>query len=130
MAISKIIRDQVCFGHRIRFVRATHASAMATIVVDLPEDQASTAVKDRKSTYGYEIFGRITRPSGLVVSTFESRINGDERGREDPNRETTVALKPGLYHLALVVKAIDSGKTGVSYTTFEVPGLDEMENVE
>jgi GWxTD domain-containing protein len=129
MAVSKIIRNQVCFGHRIRFVRATHASTMATIVVDLQEDQASTAVKDRKSTDGYEIFGRITRPSGptgRVVSTFERRINGDEPGREDLTRESTVPLKPGLYYLALVVKAVDSGNTGVSYTTFEVPGFDEM----
>jgi hypothetical protein len=89
----------------------------------------SAAVKDRKSTDGYEIFGRITSPSGptgRVVSTFERRVNGDEPGREDPNRETTVPLKPGLYYLALVVKAVDSGNTGVSYTTFEVPGFDEL----
>jgi GWxTD domain-containing protein len=126
MAISKIIRDQVCFGHRIRFVRATHASTVATIVVDLPQGLASTAVKDRKSATGYEIFGRISRPSGWVVSTFERRTNGDEPGREDPNRETTVPLKPGFYYLALVVKAVDSGNTGVSYTTFKVPGFDEL----
>ncbi len=126
MAVSKIIRDQVCFGHRIRFVRATHASTTATIVVDLPEDELSAAVKDRKSTDSFEIFERITSPSGWVVSTFETRINGDEPGREDPNPETTVPLKPGLYHLALVVKAVDSGNTGVSYTTVEVPGFDEM----
>jgi GWxTD domain-containing protein len=130
MAVSKIIRDQVCFGHRLRFARATHASTMATIVVDLPEDQLSAAVKDRKSTEGYEIFGRITSPSGWVVSIVERRINGDEHGREDPNRESTVPLKPGLYYLALVVKAVDSGNTGVSYTTFEVPGFDELEKEE
>lgn len=126
MAVSKIIRDQVCFGHRIRFVRATHASTMATIVVDLPDDPLNAAVKDRKSTDGYEIFGRINSPSGWVVSTVERRINGDEPGREDPNRETTVPLKPGLYYLALVVRAVDTGNTGVSYTTFEVPGFDEL----
>jgi hypothetical protein len=39
-------------------------------------------------------------------------------------------LKPGLYYLALVVKAVDSGNTGVSYTTFEVPGFDELEKEE
>ena len=126
MAVSKIIRDQVCFGHRTRFVRATHASTMATIAVDLPDDPLNAAVKDRKSTDGYEIFGRITSPSGWVVSTVERRFNGDEPGREDPNRETTVPLKPGLYYLALIVKAVDTGNTGVSYTTFEVPGFDEL----
>jgi GWxTD domain-containing protein len=63
MAVSKILCDQVCSGHRIRFARATHASIMATIVVDLPEDQSSAATKDNKSEDGYEIFGRITRPS-------------------------------------------------------------------
>ena len=49
MAISKIIRDQVCFGQRIRFVRATHASTMATIVVDTPKGQSSATTKDSKS---------------------------------------------------------------------------------
>ena len=49
MAISKIIRDQVCFGQRIRFVRATHASTMATIVVDTPKGQPSATTKDSKS---------------------------------------------------------------------------------
>jgi len=129
MATAKLIRNQVCFGHRIRFVQATHASTMVTIAVDLPEDQSSAAVKDPKSAGVYEIFGRITRPgtpTGWVVSTFERRINGDEPGRENLNRETTVPLKPGHYDLALVVKAIDSGNTGVSYTTFEVPGFDEL----
>jgi hypothetical protein len=129
MAVSKIIRDQVCFNHRIHFVRATHASTRATIVVDLLEDQSSAAIKDRKSAGGYEIFGRITTPSGStdrVVSTFERRTNGDEHGQQDLDRETTVPLTPGHYHLALVVKAIDSGNTGVSYTTFEVPGFDEL----
>jgi GWxTD domain-containing protein len=130
MAVSKIIRDQVCFGHRIRFVRATHASTMVTIAVDLPEDQSSAATKDPKSADDYEIFGRITRPTGWVVSTFERRINGVEPGREDLNRESTVPLKPGLYYLALIVKAVDSGNTGVSYTTFEVPGFDELEKEE
>ena len=62
----------------------------------------------------------------MGVSTFERRTDAEEHRQEDPNRETTVPLKPGLYHLALVVKAIDSGKTGVSYTTFEVPGFDEL----
>lgn len=130
MAVSKIIRNQVCFGYRIRFVRATHASTMATIVVDLPKDQLSAAVRDRKSTDGYEIFGRITSPSGRVISTFERRINGDEPGPEDLNRESTAPLKPGLYYLAIVVKAVNSGNTGVSYTTFEVPGFDELEKEE
>jgi GWxTD domain-containing protein len=127
MAVSKIIREQVCFGHRIRFVRATHASTMATIAVDLPEDQSTAVTKGSKSEDGYEIFGRITRASGWVVLTFERRTDVEEHRQEDPNRETTVPLKPGLYHLALVVKSIDSGETGVSYTTFEVPGFDELE---
>jgi hypothetical protein len=102
---------------------------MARIVVEIPEAQLSPPRKDGKSTTGYEMFGRITRPTGWVISTFERSANADEHGetgQRNPNRETTVALEPGPYQLALVVKDIDSGKTGVMYTTFKVPGYGEL----
>jgi hypothetical protein len=106
---------------------------MVTIAMDLPEDQSSAATEDPKSAGGYEIFGRVTRPSGptgWVVFTFGRRISRVEHRWDDLNRKTIVPLKPGHYDLALVVKAINSGNTGVSYTTFEVPGFDESEKEE
>jgi GWxTD domain-containing protein len=129
MVVSRIIRHQVYFTHRIEYIRATHASTMARIVVEIPEAQLSPPRKDGKSTTGYEIFGRITRPTGWVISTFERSGNADEHeetGPRNPNRETTVALEPAPYQLALVVKDIDSGKTGVMYTTFRVPRYGEL----
>jgi len=125
MVVSQIIRHQVYFSHRIEYIRATHASTMARIVVDIPEAQLSPPRKDGKSTNGYEIFGRITRLTGWVISTFERSCDAnkhEETGQRNPNRETTVALEPGPYQLALVVKDIDGGNTGVMYTTFKVPG--------
>jgi GWxTD domain-containing protein len=127
MAVSKIIRDQVFFGDRVQFVRATHASTMTTIVVELAEDQSTVDTQANRREACYEIFGRITTPRGWVVSTFERRTDPEEHRQEDYNRETSVPLPPGLYYLALIVKAVDSGKTGVSYTTFEVPAFDELE---
>jgi GWxTD domain-containing protein len=127
IVVSRIIRNQLRFSYQTRFVRATHASTMATIVVDLPEGQSSATTPDSNPNRTYEIFGRITTPSGYVASTFERTVEVDEHEhrREDPNREETIPLKPGTYLLALVVKTIAAGETGVSYTELEVPTFDE-----
>src|SRR5258708_38149671 len=129
MVVSQIIRHQVYFSHRIEYIRATHASTMSRFVVEIPAVQLSPPRKDGKSTTGYEIFGRITRPTGWVISTFERSGNADEHeetGQRNPNRETTAALEPGPYQLALVLKDIDSGRTGAMDTPFKIPASGEL----
>jgi GWxTD domain-containing protein len=133
MAVARIIRDQIYFRHRIEYVRATHASTMATIILDIHENQLSPPKKGEKPLAGYEIFGRITKPTGWVVSTFE-RWGGvgehEEPVRHHANRQATVALEPASYQLALVVRDSDTGKTGVIYTTFAVPRYEELRKQE
>jgi GWxTD domain-containing protein len=129
LVVAQIVRDQIHFSHRIEYAKATHASIMARIVIDIPEDQLSPPARGEKPLATYEIFGRIAKPTGWVVSTFERCGQMDEQnesGEHNPNRETTVALEPGRYQLSLVVKDSDSGKTGVIYTTFEVPKYKEL----
>lgn len=119
---SHLVRDQVHFTNRIEFARATHATTLARILVDIPE-------KDQASTGGYAIFGRISKPSGRVVSTFERAWGLGEttgNGRDNPNRAIAVALEPGTHQLALVVKDVCSENVGVEYTAFEVPGYKAL----
>ena len=42
------------------------------------------------------------------------------------NKEVTVPVEPGKYHLALVVKDVGSGLTGTEYTRVEVPAFEEL----
>jgi GWxTD domain-containing protein len=128
MVVSRIIRDQVHFSHRMEYAKATHASTMTRIVINIPVEELTPTKEDDNSTAEFEIFGRIMKPSGRVVSTFERSGNADEQklpDRPNPNREMTVALGPGAYRLALAVKDIVSGRVGVVYTSIEVPNYSE-----
>ena len=128
MVVSHIIRDQVYFSHRAEYVRATHASTMARIVIDIPEDESSSS--DGRAPKAFEIFGRISKLSGWVVDTFERSGSLGERkraGQPDPNWEVTVPLAPGPYRLAIVVKNPLSGETGVMYTPLDVPTFEEVD---
>ena len=128
MEVSHIIRDQVYFSHRVEYVRATHASTMARIVVDIPEDEWNNS--DGRAPITVEIFGRISKLSGWVVDTFERSGSLAERkrtGQRDPDWEVTVPLAPGPYRLAIVVRNPLSGETGVMYTSLDVPTYEELD---
>jgi GWxTD domain-containing protein len=129
VAVSGIIRHQILFTHQIRFVRATNASTMTTISVDLPAHPAEDEQAIRP-TDGYEIFARISTTHGRVVSTYESHAEVDHPVSYGADRETTVPLSPGPYDLAIVVKVAGSGQIGVLHTTFQVPRSDELNNQE
>jgi hypothetical protein len=127
MVVAHIIRDQVYFRHRVEYVRATHASTMARIVIDIPENESSSS--DGRAPKAFEIFGRISTLPGRVVDTFERSGSLPERkpaSQPDPNWEATVPLAPGPYRLAIVVKNPLSGETGVMYAPLDVPTYEEL----
>jgi hypothetical protein len=130
MAVSRIVREELSFRHESEYKRATHATTMARLVVIIPSDRIEPAGTDGQSTTaGFEIFGRVTKPGGWVVSTFEFSEAAGETRRADAglaSREVTVPLEPGKYQLALVVKDVGSGLTGTEYTSVEVPTFEEL----
>ncbi len=125
MVVSHIIRDQVHFSHRVEYVRATHASTMARIFVDISADDLSNS--DGQAQKGFELFGRISRPSGWVVDTFErSGSFMQQVGQPDSGLELNIPLAPGSYRLAIVAKNLADGQTGVVFTTIDVPTYEEL----
>lgn len=125
-----IIRDQVYFSQEIQYWKATHASTVARIVVDVPGDESDTSKASDRSTREYEIFARVSKLSGWVVETIERSGQAgweSEPNRHDPNRVALMPLEPGAYRLAIVVKDMDSGRVGVSYTPLSVPGYEELD---
>lgn len=124
MVVSHIIRDQVYLSHRVEYTRATHASTIARIFVDISADELSSSNGQTR----FEVFGRITKPSGWVVDTFErSSSLTAQLGQTDPNLEMNIPLAPGSYRLDIVVKNSASGEVGVVYTTIDVPAYEELD---
>jgi hypothetical protein len=74
----------------------------------------------------FEVFGRVSKPSGWVVDTFERRIFLEAQGSRAAT-EFHLALAPGTYRLAIVVKDSASGNTGTLYTAFDVPPYERAE---
>ncbi len=129
MVVGRILRDQVHFSYRIEFTRATHASTMVRIAVEIPTGRLIPEMRDGKPVGGVGIFGRVSKPSGWVVETFERAASMQELehlGQATLNRETTIALEPGRYGLAIAVKDVASGNAGLLYTTLQVPRYDDL----
>jgi GWxTD domain-containing protein len=126
MVVARILRDQVCFSHSIEFTRATHASTIVRITVEIPTGQLIPATRDGAQAGEAEIFGRISKPSGWVVETFERTTSIAELDQPTPNRETIVALQPVPYRLSLGVKDVASGNVGLLFTSFHVPRYEDL----
>lgn len=122
MVTSRIIRNQVHFSHRIEFAKATHATTLADISVNVPSIQGPPNNTANSQTQ-FELFGRVSKPSGWVVETFERKISlaaQDISGDAQLDTHFHLALAPGMYRLAIVVKDSASGDTGTLYTAFNV----------
>jgi len=129
MVVARILRDQVHFSYRIEFTRATHASTMVHIAVEISTGQLIPEMRDAEQVRVAGIFGRVSKPSGWVVETFERAASIQELehlGQATLNRETIVALEPGSYGLAIAVKDVASGNAGLLYTTLQVPRYDDL----
>jgi len=124
MAVSRITRHQVQFSHRIEFAQATQATTLTKILVDVPNNQQSSSSNSGKPFTEFEVFGRVSKPSGWVVDDFERKISLSGQGsseRSQSGSQFQLALAPGTYRLAIVVKDSANGDTGTLYTAFDVP---------
>ena len=117
---SRIIREQVQFTHRIEFAQATQATTLTRIFVDAPRNQQRSPRNGAEPFAEFEVFGRVSKPSGWVVDTFERRIFLEAQGSHAAT-EFQLALVPGTYRLAIAVKDSANGDTGTRFTAFDVP---------
>ena len=129
MVVSRIVRDQVRFSYQIEFAKATNATTLARILVYLPSEQPSSPSNDGDSSTRFEVFGRISKPSGWVVETFERKISLDGRrnsAQYQPDSQFNAAIVPGTYRLAIAVKNMVTGKTGTLNTAIHVPSYEKI----
>jgi GWxTD domain-containing protein len=129
VVVSRIVRDEIRINHRIEFLKATHVTTLARILVYPPGGHARPPNNDRDSSAGFEVFGRLSKPSGWVVETFENKISLVERSdsvQDQPNCQFNVAIAPGTYRLAIAVKNTVTGETGVLHATINAPSYEEL----
>ena len=129
IVVSRIVRDQVRFSHRIEFSKATNATTLARILVYLPSAQLSSPNNNGNTSTRFEVFGRISKPSGWVVETFERKISLDGRRNSaqcQPDCQFNAAIAPGTYRLAIVVKNIVTGEVGTLHTAIDVPSYEKL----
>jgi GWxTD domain-containing protein len=128
MVVSRIVRDQVRFSHRIEFSKATNATTLTRISIYLPNDRPSSLTNDGALLKGFEVFGRISEPSGWVVETFEKTSLDGRRDSAQcrPDCQVSVAIAPGTYRLAIAVKNVATGESGVLHTTIGVPSYEKL----
>jgi GWxTD domain-containing protein len=130
VVVAQLARDQVRFTHRIEFAKATHATTFATISISLGSDHQSSPNSVEKSPAEFEIFERVSsKSSGRVVDTFERKLSlmtPTDSGDHQTDEEFHVALAPGTYGLAIVVKDLASGEIGTLRTSFDVPPYDDI----
>jgi len=112
---SQIVREQVHFHHRFEFLGATNATTLARLGIELP----SQAHPPDGQMVAYELFVRVSKPSGWVVDT--SELTAGEDAHVD------VPLAPGTYRLAIVAKNVATGEVGVVRTSFDVPTYEALE---
>ncbi len=129
VVVSRIVRDQIRISHRIEFLKATNATTLARISVYLPDKQSLTQNDGRDSSAGFEVFGRVSKPSGWVVETFENKVPLVEQGNSEQyqrNCQFDVALAPGTYRLVIAVKNTVTEEVGVLHATIDVPSYEKL----
>jgi GWxTD domain-containing protein len=129
VVVSRIVRDEIRINHRIEFLKATHVTTQARILVYPSDEHAGPPNSDRDSSAGFEVFGRLSKPSGWVVETFENKISLVERGdsvQDEPNCQFNVAIAPGTYRLVIAVKNTVTEEVGVLHATIDVPSYEKL----
>ena len=130
IAVSRIVRDQVKFNHRIEFAAATQATTLARIDIEIPCETHTPEAQNVPSP-AYQLFVRISKPSGWVVQTSELSVAGERRMGSMPQLSVSAhldaPLTPGKYQLAIVAKNAATGEVGVIRTQLNVPTYDSLE---
>jgi GWxTD domain-containing protein len=128
VVVSRVTRERVQFSHRIEFAKATHATTLATISISLGSEHPGSPNSVANAPAEFEIFGRVAKSSGRITDTFERRLSlpTQDNSGSRTDLEFPLALSPGTYGLAIVVKDLARQEMGTLRTSFDVPSYDDI----
>jgi GWxTD domain-containing protein len=120
------------FDVQIDFFRQSDDRVIATFTVQTENKELTFKDEGGLETARMNIFGRITAVSGKRSGIFEDSVVTNatrEELAEARDRKSVyqkaVALTPGTYKVDVVVRDVDSGKSGVERLGFTVPRYDD-----
>jgi GWxTD domain-containing protein len=129
---SRIIANQLPFQYRADFLRATTATVLVPITIQLHNRDLSFQAKQGVNSAVLNLYARISTVGGRVVQTFEDVVSRDIpdsllRSSLDVDSvyQKSVPLAAGLYRLDVVIKDAQSGNLGTLSTALRVPHFDE-----
>lgn len=127
-----LVANQLPFEYRADFLRATAATDLVPITVQLRNRDLTFQSKQGVQSAVLDIYGQITDPGGRVIQTFEDVISCDfpdslfAASRDLSSiYQKAIPLRAGLYRLDIVVKDTNSGNLGTLGTALRVPRFDE-----
>jgi GWxTD domain-containing protein len=125
---TRVVRNQIKVDYSLDYLRVTADSVLVPITMQVSNRQLEFRLRNGVHSAMFNVYGRITSPIGRVVQTFDESIARDfpdslfqSSLNLDCLYQKSVALRPGLYRLDLVVKDEASGNVGVIGTALRVP---------
>lgn len=129
---SRMVANQLPFQYRADFLRATGATDLVPLTVELKNRDLSFQVKNGVHTATLDVYGRITDPGGRVVQTFEDVITHDIpnslfASSQDQSSvyQKSLPLRAGLYRLDIVLRDTTSGTVGILGAALRVPRFED-----
>jgi len=129
IVVARIIREQVTFSRQIEFAKTTNATTVARISIHLKAENTNSQSNSSDSPGKFNVFARISKPNGWVAETVERTFSppvGQRAEELQPDCQFNVAIAPGPYLLTIAIKNADTGETGVSHVTIEVPSYEQL----
>jgi GWxTD domain-containing protein len=124
------------FDVRVDFLKASPATDLVPITVQVANRDLTYAAKDGVQHASVNIYGRLTTLSGKIVQTFEDPLRLDVPAEllekfvgNVSLYQQALPLHPGRYRLDLVVKDVNGGKLGTLYQSINVPDFNNDGNL-
>src|SRR5262249_39675765 len=116
------------FDVQVDFVKLTSDTVLVPVTLQVPLRNLTFANKDGVQRAVVNVYGQLTKLSGQIVQTFEETLHKDIAAELLQQEFSNVSLywkalpmRPALYPLDVVVKAVNGDKTGIFSKSYTVP---------
>lgn len=124
-------KNPIQFDLRVDFFRQSDDSVITAFTVQSENKELSFKDNGGLQVARMNIFGKITAVSGKRSGIFEDAVvttaSSDELATAKDRKsvyQKAIAMPPGTYRVDVVVRDVESGKTGIVHKGFTVPRYD------
>jgi GWxTD domain-containing protein len=125
IVISRIVREQIKLSTKIEFAAATERTTLARMDVQILRESPG-ADGQIVSQSAYQLFIRVSKPSGWVVQTTELNAREQDDSKLSLNAHLDMPLEPGSNDVTVVAKRVETGEVGVVRERIDVPGYETL----